>query len=296
VYISPRYDELFDKLNPIFETRPTVDTTLDQSKNTVETAIQRVCYFYEKGALEGKDILYIGDDDFSSVSTGLLSKIFYPNEELNLIPNSITVVDIDKRILDNIQSHFTENNLMVNCVEYDLRNGPPTEILNKFDTVITDPPYSPNGLRLFLSRAISFLKPDVNKDIFLSYAHRSPDKTHELQQIINESGLAIMEILPRFNKYEGSELLGNETQMLHLKTTKVTKASILGSETFNNGIYTGETHPYIRIFKCKACNTEISVGPDQEYLTIEQLKGVGCPECEEKKFTLEDKNLKIDPE
>ncbi len=293
-YISALYDPLFEVLNPIFENRPSVDTTLDQSKNTVETAIQRASYFYEKGALEGKRVLFIGDDDFTSVSVGLLSKIFFPNEKLSLIPKSITIIDIDDRILTNIQDLFTKHHLDVQCLKYDLRESIPSESMGTFDTIITDPPYSTNGLNLFLSRAIDFLDFDVNKDIFLSFAHRSPDQTLEIQKTLTSLGLTAMEIIPRFNKYEGSELLGNETQMIHLKTTKETNATIKSNETYDSKIYTGETHPYIRKFQCVSCKTIIDVGPDCEYPTIELLKGSSCPNCQGKKFELIERNLKLD--
>ncbi|TFG17003.1 MAG: putative methyltransferase [Promethearchaeota archaeon] len=294
IFISPRYDEIFEILNPIFQNRPSVETTLDQSKNTVETAIQRAGYFYEKGALEGNHVLFIGDDDFTSISVGLLSKIFFPNEHITLIPKSLTVIDIDTRILDEIKAIFAQFNIPVECIQYDLRNPVPSELLHRFDTIITDPPYSQNGLSLFLSRAISFMKKEPNKDIFLSFAHRSPDQTLVMQSILTQLGLATLEILPRFNKYEGSEILGNETQLLHLKTTRTTKDIVKPDQQYTTPIYTGETHPYIRHFQCTSCNKVIEVGPDKEFQTIELLKGNSCPHCGEVKFKLIERILAIE--
>jgi predicted methyltransferase len=167
----------------------------------------------------------------------------------------------------------------------------PSEIIHKYDTIITDPPYSNNGLWLFLSRAITLLRHEENLDIFLSFAHRSPNQTHSLQNVIHGLGLSIMEIIPRFNKYEGSEVLGNETQLFHLKTTHKTEAFVDESKPDITVIYTGETHPYIRHFQCTACNNEIEVGPDKEFLTIELLKGNSCPQCGGKKFKLIERNL-----
>ncbi len=299
-YISPRYEILFDKLNQIFENRPSVDSTLDQSKNLVETAIQRAIYLYDKGALEGKNILFIGDDDFTSIAVCLLYLIFYP-EEPDIIPNSITIIDIDDRILNEIKNVYSEYELplnKLNCINYNLREIISSELLEKFDTIITDPPYSANGLKLFLSRAISMIKTNdkycTGKDIFLSYAHRSSEKTLEIQSLIDDMGLSIMELIPRFNKYEGAEVLGNQTQMFHLKTTSKTKAIIPAEEKFLDIIYTGESHPYIRKYKCKGCEAVIIVGPDNEYETIEILKGNKCPKCKvSKKFDLIERNIKL---
>ena len=115
-----------------------------------------------------------------------------------------------------------------------------------------------------------------------------------MHTILTQLGLASMEILPRFNKYEGSEILGNETQLLHLKTTKLTKEIIDHSQEYSSAIYTGETHPYIRQFQCTSCKSVIEVGPDKEFITIEQLKGNSCPECNGKKFKLIERNLVLD--
>lgn len=297
-YTTPRIDILFETLNPLFEERPSVDTTFDQSKNTVETAIHRALYFYNLGAIEGKDVLFIGDDDFSSVALGNLYRIFFP-EEPNIIARSITVIDIDDRILNKINDMFSRNNLKVNCIKYNLKDPIPKELLHKFDTVITDPPYSPNGIKLFISRALSMIKTDgdyeFNKDIFLSFAHRSSPRTVEFQKLLCNMDLAMMEIIPKFNKYEGSEVLGNQTQMIHIKTTKTSKPLIKDSETFSEPMYTGETHPYIRKYKCMDCGSIIEVGADKEFQTIEILKGNKCPQCKNsKKFELIERNLDIE--
>ncbi|MBD3351545.1 MAG: putative methyltransferase [Candidatus Lokiarchaeota archaeon] len=295
IAISPRMDILFKYLNPIFERRPQVNTVYDQSKGTVETSIQRTLYFYETGAIEGKEVLFIGDDDFTSVALSLLYLIFFP-EEPKLIPKSITVIDIDERILKEIKTVFSNHNLEVRCINYNLKDPVPKELLHKFDTIITDPPYSLPGLTLFLSRAISMLnrnkKLDLGQNIFLSYAHRSSETTLKIQKALIEMGLAVMEITPSFNKYEGSEILGNITQLFHLKTTSKTSPSISASQQFVEKFYTGETHPYIRKYQCKLCQHVITVGPDKEFETIELLKGNKCPKCgKSKTFTLIEKNL-----
>jgi len=296
--ITPRIEQLFDILNPIFKDRPIVDTTLDQSKITVETAIQRALYFYNNGSIEGKDIAFLGDDDFSSIAISKLYKIFFPNEP-NLIAKSITIIDIDSRILETIKKYIEEDSLKVNILNYDLRKPIPDNLINKFDTIIMDPPYSLNGLKLFLSRGISLLKHpskyDIKKDIYLSFAHKSQEYTLEFQKFIIDSNLAIMEIIPKFNKYEGSEVLGNITQMIRLNTTMKTKPLINPNEEFNESIYTGETHPYIKKYRCTNCNEILEVGPDRQFETIEILKGEKCPKCQtSKNFELIERNLKLD--
>ena len=304
VYITPRYEEYFDILKPIFEERPQVNTQLDQSKNTIETAIQRALYLYENGALEGKHIIFLGDDDFTSVAVGLLYTINFPDEP-KLIPKSITVIDIDERILEKIKEVFESHNLEVRCIKHDLREPLLNSLNNKFDTVITDPPYTTAGLELFLKTACQLLhilddpKFLVGKDILLSYAHRSSDRTLEFQSIINKFNLAIMEIIPGFNKYEGAEILGNITQMIHLKSTQKTVLIDYSKEVLSDKIdkiYTIDSHPYIKKYQCISCENIFMVGPDQEFLTIEILKGQGCPKCDDEdsnQFRLIERNLNL---
>ncbi|MHA1821978.1 MAG: bis-aminopropyl spermidine synthase family protein [Promethearchaeota archaeon] len=358
IYLSPRFDILFDVLNPIFNNRPRVNTEYDQSKNMVETAIQRALYFYNKGALEGKNVLILGDDDFTSVAIGSLYKSFFPDEP-HLIPSSLYVIDIDERILKNLKSAFEQlsfkadielfntdlkveidkdnkpydnlnlshnptshyiegkkykqskikngemhsnnanNNDKVHLIKFDLRNPLLTSeqsdniirnLIDRFDTIILDPPYSENGLKLFLSRALSFIKTtskyDVSKDIFLSFAHRSSETTLKIEKQIIRMNLAIMEIIPAFNKYEGAEILGNITQMLHLKTTSDSVPIIKAESKFFQKIYTGETRPHTTIYECSNCKNIIKIGLEEKIKSIEILKSTGCPKCGAKKFRL----------
>lgn len=294
-YISPRFEELFEILNPIFENRPSVDTTFDQSKNTVETSIQRALYFYDNGALEGKNVLFFGDDDFTSVAVAALYKCFFP-EDPKLVPKSVTVIDIDDRILAEIKNTYEKFGFPIECIHYNAKDEIPLDLLKKFDTIITDPPYSLNGLKLFLSRVISLLDIDthykIGKDIFLSFAHRSAERTYDIQFLLVELGLTVIEQIPRFNRYEGSEVLGNQTQMFHIKTTTKTKPLIQSLDPYTGDLYTGETHPYIKQYKCKECGSTIVVGPDHEFVTIEQLKGNKCPDCKNSvKFDLIGRNI-----
>lgn len=290
LYISPRWDIVLDILADEFEKRPKVDTTLDQAFATDKTSLRRALLLYEKGALEGKNVCLLGDDDYTSVAIALLYLGFFPDNP-KLIPNEMVVIDIDNRILEGIQNAIKESTFNIKYKLWDYRTKIPEDLVNKFDTIMIDPPYSEQGLRLTLSRAIDMLRIELGSEIFLSFAHRSPLEFLKLQEIITEMGLAIMEITPRFNTYEGASILGNQTQLLRLVTTESTKSLIPPNIKYEEPIYTGKISPTTRFYYCTKCNKTIEIGETSQIKTIEKLKESGCPYCNSKDgpFQLEGK-------
>jgi predicted methyltransferase len=173
---------------------------------------------------------------------------------------------------------------------WDYRQAIPTSLLHKFDTVVVDPPYSLSGLVLSISRAIGVLKQQSGTEIYLSFAHRSPSEWLKIQQKLTQMGLAIQEIIPRFNMYEGCDILGNITQMVRLLSTEETKPLVDVDQTYESAIYTGEINPKIRYYYCVACRKLIELSSEGQIKTIEKLKSDGCPYCKSKgPFELDEK-------
>ncbi len=279
LFISPRWEPVLDHLSPIFDKRPTVDTTLDQAFADPETALLRAMYLYKNGALEGKSVVLLGDDDFTSVAISFLYLGIVPTTPF-FIPHSLTVFDIDQRLLDAISAIKTIQQFPVTTHQWDYRQPISPSVLHQFDTLVVDPPYSINGLKLVLSRAIGLLREEPGAEVYLSYAHRSAQELHEIQTLILSLGFSILEIIPRFNYYEGGQILGNTTQMFRLATTSKMHTSILPESPFQDLMYTGELNPHIKIYFCTNCQRMISLGKQEEFQTIEQLKAKGCPFCQ----------------
>lgn len=279
------FKEEGEKLGRLFDERPQVDVTVDQSKCTVETSIKRAVLCLKYHSLIGKEILCVGDDDLVSVSLGFILKKLFPDKEMG--NTNIYVYDMDERFLKYIEEISLQEKLPLNCINTDLRYPVNDKYLYKFDCFFTDPPYTLQGMSLFLSRGISSLKKLMGLPVFLSFAHKSPDFTMEMQREFIKMGLSISEIVPRFNKYEGAEIIGNSGQMIVLKTTGHTSPEII--DFFNDAIYTGEIKKTIRIYKCKNCGLSIRVGTREDYRTIEELKNKRCPNCSGSIFDLESK-------
>lgn len=61
---------LSEKYRTAFNSRPSVDVTLDQAQCTVQTAFRRALLCLTYGTLIGKHILCLGDDDFVCLAIG----------------------------------------------------------------------------------------------------------------------------------------------------------------------------------------------------------------------------------
>lgn len=229
-------NDLENSIIEIFNNRPKVDLTIDQTKCTVDTAIKRALLCLQKGRLIGNKILCVGDDDLVSVALGFLVKKLYNN--MKGCKTFIHVIDIDTRILEYIENIARKYALPIKCEHHDLKNPLFDIYLGKFDCIFTDPPYTLEGMNLFISRGLEAIKKDRGNIIFLSFSHKSLLFTYEMQKCFIKMGLVVSEIIPSFNVYEGAGIIGNKGQMIILKTTS--NAFGLIAKKYNNPIYTRE--------------------------------------------------------
>ncbi len=269
IQIPEKFKSMLEKLRQYLSMRPKPLMWLDQAHGTPETALLRALFMLEKGDVEGRRMIFLGDDDFTSIAVGLLDAA-----------KEITVVDVDPRLLETIQLISKKENLHITCVECDLRNSIPSRFHRKYDVVFTDPPYTITGLTLFVSRGITTLQQQKGLSVYLAFAHQPPKKMLRMQKTLNAMGLAVVEQIPRFNIYEGAEMFANTTFLARLETTEKTKPII--TDVFDGKLYTGEITPTVRTYKCR-CGKQIGVGATQAFKTIEELKAKGCPKCKQTK-------------
>ncbi|SYX83813.1 bis-aminopropyl spermidine synthase family protein [Paenibacillus alvei] len=273
--IHPELHHVLADLREIMNHRPQADTRIDQSKCTPGTSLRRAMLCLRQQFLIGKQIMCVGDDDLVSVSIGLLLQALFPDGRHS--KTTVYVVDMDERFLHYIHDVAQQKRLPIQCIKHDLREPLPANLQGKFDCFFTDPPYTLQGMSLFLSRGISALRKRKGLPIFLSFAHKSPDYMFTMQREFLRMGVTTTATLPRFNEYEGAEIIANRSQMIILKTTERTIPECLGP--FMDALYTGEVRQTIRTYKCKQCGNKITVGSQCEMATIEQLKHRGCHSC-----------------
>jgi hypothetical protein len=228
-----------NEVKDLLENRPPAEFALDQSHADLSTVLKKTLYLIKKGDIEGRRIIFLGDDDVISLAVGLTK-----------LANEITVVDIDNRVLSYLSNSASKLSITnFNVLNHDLRESIPEKIINKYDIAVMDPPYTNEGLRLFLKRAKQVLKskimidgknfPIVGKKCLLSFGNKPPKVMQELQLSILDHGFIITEMLPDFNHYKGASIIGQFSHLYYLQTVLDPESKY--NLSFTSGpIYTSE--------------------------------------------------------
>jgi len=235
---------LVDQMRKYVQEAPKFDATLDQAPCTAETALRRALLMYVQGAIEGKHIALIGDDDLVSIALCLVARYV---GGVQIIPR-LTVLELDTRFIAYIESIAAKQNFPIKCIRHDMRQSLPEDLLHKFDVVETDPPYSAAGALLFLSRGVELLRQESEKLLFLSFAHWPTDKKIELEKIFSKLGLSVENQHRGFNLYRGASILGSTSTLFELRTSSQIH-SLFAHKTFTGSIYTAsqaKTKNYIK--------------------------------------------------
>ncbi|OGI32637.1 hypothetical protein A2188_00710 [Candidatus Woesebacteria bacterium RIFOXYA1_FULL_43_9] len=200
----------------------------DQFTATSETVVKRAKLMNFLGDVKGKRILFLGDDDFTSILVAGLN-----------LAEQITVLDIDSRILNSIKSISSENNSGIKTFEYDARNPLPNDLVGQFDVVFTDPPYTSEGVGLFVSRAVDAIdKTNQTARVYICYGNsdRAKERFLPIYEKIIESGFMMRYVFDKFNRYEGAESIGSSSTLFVIEITPKTRSIVKGK--YEKSIYT----------------------------------------------------------
>src|SRR6478672_3697369 len=128
---GPQWDAVLAALRRHFKDNPRVDVALDQSHCTPETNLRRVALMYEHGALAGKHVLVLGDDDSVSAAVAMTGKVLSPAGKL---ARRVIAVDTDNRILTHLRDIAVAEEVLIGLVRHDLRKPLPRDLQGEFDT------------------------------------------------------------------------------------------------------------------------------------------------------------------
>jgi predicted methyltransferase len=198
----------------------------DQFYATSQTVIKKTIFIFKKFDLNYKKIAFLGDDDMVSLSMLLFAK----HKNLNF---DCYIFEIDDDLINFFNQIKEKFNLNIIIKKYDLRKPLNFYNLPKFDLIISDPPYTISGLRLWLTRAIELLvgkgsnkkrksiKFLKNKFIILSfgYTEKNLEKGYLIQETITNLGLLIHTKIRSFNKYIEADSINNESDLYILQPT-----------------------------------------------------------------------------
>jgi len=206
-----KFSDLYKKFIDIQTSRPAASHNFDQGYVTPGTSVARFVLAYERGDVEDKDILILGDDDLVSIVLGLSG-----------LPKSITVVEIDTRITGFIREMGREHGFEVNVNDFDLRKPLPGMHMKSYDTFFTDPPETIKAADAFLGRGVSALKEPGSAGYFgFTRREASLTKWYDLQRLIIDYGMVLTDIIHNFSEYVnwGYE---EETRAWDLAPVKIT--------------------------------------------------------------------------
>ncbi|KAB0681869.1 bis-aminopropyl spermidine synthase family protein [Aureimonas leprariae] len=258
---------------------PPIDVTLDQAPCTAETAVRRAEAMFAAGAVEGRRIALIGDDDSMSVAIPAVAGAFGGP------PREIVVFEIDAARCEQLAAAAGHTGAPVRVVRHDLREPLPEACRGRFDLFVTDPPYTLEGMELFVSRGLEAMREEVGLPAFLSYGDLAAPDQLALLRCVTALGLAPTRIRPSFNRYAGASILGSVGQFIELRLGELRTP---GEPRRHEGpIYTGEVRPRRRRYRCRACGVVTVVGTGETHATVEALKRDGCPRCGEHTFRRE---------
>jgi len=227
---SDIYKQSIKLLSRFKDRRPVPIRNYDQFTATVETSAKRATLLDFLGDARGKRVLFLGDDDFTSVVTANVKSA-----------QEVAVLDIDERILDNIGSISEELDLGIRRVRHDLRKPITADLRGRFDAVFTDPPYTTEGIRLFVSRALEAIdKRNQTARVYVCYGNsdRAKERFLPIQEVLTDAGLMLRWIFDRFNRYDGAESIGSASSLFIAEVTPKTRPLIRGN--YDKPIYTND--------------------------------------------------------
>ena len=142
------FAQAYAEFVPLVAPRPPAEATYDQGALTADAVFRRLALMYAKGDVAGKRILLLGDDDLLSIALALTG-----------LPQEIVVVEIDARLCEFIRHIAASKSLNLRVIQHDAREKLPGELRAHFDTFVTDPSETIQGLLLFVEKGLAMLKP-----------------------------------------------------------------------------------------------------------------------------------------
>ena len=215
------FDYIEKEIKKIIGNRPLPTLLFDQRPVTYKTTVNRVKYMLGSNDVYSKKIVFLGDDDLTSIALALTK-----------VDCEIEVLDIDKRLIEYINEISKKYDLNIKTRVYNALDDTPKNLLHKFDVVATDPTPEKIPFTLFMNNAINLAK---GKDsiIYTSIYSSAMDETLDLQKVITDMNLYITDMIPGFTKYKAIYGLYSQKDIDFIKKydIKIDDDSICFTET-----------------------------------------------------------------
>jgi predicted methyltransferase len=229
-------------------------------------------FMLSRGLLPTRNMLLLGDDDLMALAIALAGR-----ELGQPLVRHLAVVELSGEVLGFLRDNLAALGTKADLLQHDLRSPLAGRLAGRFDLAMTDPPYTTDGARLFLSRAVEALRPGPGQAIMFSFGAKGPGETLRLQQSVLDLGLSVQEMHRDFNEYHGAGVLGGRSNLYLLASTDQTRPVIAGD--YAGPMYTADARGRDRVYLCVQCKARHVVGPAARWHTIAELKDLGCPAC-----------------
>jgi N4-bis(aminopropyl)spermidine synthase len=257
----------------LVEHAPAAQRDLDQVPATPVTVLKRGHYLRRRFDLRGAHVLCVGDHDLTSLG------LFLAGGADGL---RVSVVDADEALLGYIDAEARQRGFDVRCFAADLRLGLPPALLESAQLIFTDPPYTPEGVGLFVTRGLQGLADTRNGRVLVAYGFgEQPALGLAVQQALSPLHLAYEAVLPGFSRYAGAEAIGGEAALYVLRPTRRSRnaAQAGAAAEARAGLYTGgvqsvESAPRGLDEAAAATILGLAAGPGEPVLLV----GPGWPE------------------
>ncbi|PDP86250.1 putative methyltransferase [Glycomyces fuscus] len=207
-HLLPRYSRALAELTRAVAEGPASDLDLDHVAATAETALRRALLLSTRFDLRDRTLLCVGDHDLTSVALALVC----PGARAE-------VVDIDERVLAHVDALAAELGLAVRTHAADLRLGLPPAVRGGADVVFTDPPYTPDGVELFVRRGVEGMADPRRGRVLVAYgaSETTPRLAAATQARLVRMDLLLEAVWPDFNRYHGAESIGAASDLYVLR-------------------------------------------------------------------------------
>ncbi|MGC8569129.1 MAG: bis-aminopropyl spermidine synthase family protein [Nitrososphaeria archaeon] len=210
--MSDSWLEVLRRYNEIVKERPQPDTRFFQGYMLPDDVVKRAAYMNWWGDLYDKDVLILGDDDLLSIALGLTG-----------LPRSITVLDVDERVVEFIERKKGELNTKVDALVYNVKDPLPNELIDRFDVVSSEPLETLSGLRAFVIRATLSLKSGGIAYLGLSRSEANIRKWRYFQGLVHRLGYVISDMRLKFSRYKVDYPTANYEEFLDAFSFKVSR-------------------------------------------------------------------------
>lgn len=253
-HLVPRYAEALAELERAVAGGPDSDLDLDHVTATAETALRRALLLSTRFDLRDRTVLCVGDHDLTSVALALVC----PRARAE-------VVDIDERVLSHVDSLATSLGLEVRTHFADLRLGLPHAVRGSADVVFTDPPYTPDGVELFVRRGVEGMVDPRRGRVLVAYgaSETTPRLAAAVQTRLVRMDLLMEAVWPDFNRYHGAESIGAVSDLYVLRPLSRTLPAPSGevARVYSQGVNAKEARGGLDVGRAEAVLARLAQEP-----------------------------------